>query len=314
MGAFEYTALDAAGRRYKGVLEGDTARQVRSLLRDKSLLPVSVTEVAARESRSQRAGGGFSLLRRVSITDLSLLTRQLATLVEDVPKYAERIGDLSDGVLTKLENMEQTAHAMVAPRRLSQPSHKAPGDIEAAILHNRNLAGFPESVRVFQRGGDFYKEGETFKQPDLARTLERIALLGPAGFYEGETAALLEKEMKAGGGLLTAADLRAYEPRSRVALQGTYRGYEVIGVPPVSSGGITLLLMLNVLEGYELRSKGALSAASIHLTVEPLEQRVVRFLVERRHFAECVRSGELDSGIRVGQSFDEARLGFGPGE
>lgn len=81
MGAFEYTALDAAGRRHKGVLEGDTARQVRSLLRDKSLLPVSVTEVAARESRSQRTGGGFSLLRRVSTTDLSLLTRQLATLV-----------------------------------------------------------------------------------------------------------------------------------------------------------------------------------------------------------------------------------------
>jgi general secretion pathway protein F len=80
MGAFEYTALDAAGRRHKGVLEGDTPRQVRSLLRDKSLLPVSVTEVAARESRSQR-GGGFSLRRRVSITDLSLLTRQLATLV-----------------------------------------------------------------------------------------------------------------------------------------------------------------------------------------------------------------------------------------
>jgi general secretion pathway protein F len=81
MGAFEYTALDSAGRRHKGVLEGDTARQVRSLLRDKSLLPVSVSEVAARESRSQRAGGGFTLLRRVSITDLSLLTRQLATLV-----------------------------------------------------------------------------------------------------------------------------------------------------------------------------------------------------------------------------------------
>jgi general secretion pathway protein F len=81
MGAFEYTALDTAGRRHKGVLEGDTARQVRSLLRDKSLLPVSVTEVAAQESRTQRTGGSFTLLRRVSTTDLSLLTRQLATLV-----------------------------------------------------------------------------------------------------------------------------------------------------------------------------------------------------------------------------------------
>jgi general secretion pathway protein F len=81
MGAFEYTALDTAGRQHKGVLEGDTARQVRSLLRDKALLPVSVNEVAAQESRTQRTGGSFTLLRRVSTTDLSLLTRQLATLV-----------------------------------------------------------------------------------------------------------------------------------------------------------------------------------------------------------------------------------------
>ena len=81
MGAFEYTALDAAGRRHKGVLEGDTARQVRSLLCDKALLPVTVAEVAAQESRTQRAAGSFTLLRRVSTTDLALLTRQLATLV-----------------------------------------------------------------------------------------------------------------------------------------------------------------------------------------------------------------------------------------
>ena len=82
MGAFEYTALDSSGRQHKGVLEGDTARQVRSLLRDKLLLPVTVAEVAAQESRSQRASGSFSLLKRVSTSDLSLLTRQLATLVK----------------------------------------------------------------------------------------------------------------------------------------------------------------------------------------------------------------------------------------
>jgi general secretion pathway protein F len=81
MGAFAYTALDSAGRQHKGVLEGDTARQVRSLLREKSLLPVTVAEVAAQESRAQRASGSFSLLKRVSTGDLSLLTRQLATLV-----------------------------------------------------------------------------------------------------------------------------------------------------------------------------------------------------------------------------------------
>jgi general secretion pathway protein F len=81
MGAFEYTALDSAGRQHKGVLEGDTARQVRALLREKSLLPVAVAEVAAEESRAQRATNPLALLKRVSTGDLSLLTRQLATLV-----------------------------------------------------------------------------------------------------------------------------------------------------------------------------------------------------------------------------------------
>ena len=138
---------------------------------------------------------------------------------------------------------------------------------------------FPASLAQFSKNGTPYAAGETLKQPDLARTLERIAAGGPAGFYEGETAALIEKEMKAEGGLITAADLRAYEAKKRVPLRGTYRGYEVIGMPPVSSGGTTLLLMLNILEGYELRTKGALSAASIHLTTEAM----------RRAYAERAR-------------------------
>jgi general secretion pathway protein F len=78
MGAFEYTALDTGGREKKGVIEGDTARQVRQLLRERQLLPVSVAEVAQREARRQRR---FSLARRVASSDLALLTRQLATLV-----------------------------------------------------------------------------------------------------------------------------------------------------------------------------------------------------------------------------------------
>ena len=81
MGAFEYTALDTAGKSRKGVLEGDNARQVRALLRERSLLPVTVTEVAAQESRQQRKGGAMSVFKRVSTADLALLTRQLATLV-----------------------------------------------------------------------------------------------------------------------------------------------------------------------------------------------------------------------------------------
>jgi general secretion pathway protein F len=81
MGAFAYTALDAQGKQARGVLEGDTARHVRAMLRERQLLPVTVTEVAAQESRNQRRGG-FKVLRSVSASEISLLTRQLATLVK----------------------------------------------------------------------------------------------------------------------------------------------------------------------------------------------------------------------------------------
>jgi gamma-glutamyltranspeptidase/glutathione hydrolase len=131
----------------------------------------------------------------------------------------------------------------------------------------------------FSKNGVPYAAGETLRQGDLARTLQRIAEQGPAGFYEGETAALIEKEMKEGGGIMTAADLRAYAATKRVPLRGTYRGHEVIGMPPPSSGGPSLLLMLNVLEGYDLRAKGQGSAPTVHLLAETM----------RRAFADRAR-------------------------
>ena len=119
---------------------------------------------------------------------------------------------------------------------------------------------YPASVAAFTKNGVPYEAGETLKQPDLARTLERIATQGPAGFYEGETALLLEKEMLAHGGLITREDLKNYTAVRRAPLKGTYRGYEVIAMPPPSSGGVALIEMLNVLEGYDLKAMGFASA------------------------------------------------------
>ena len=113
-----------------------------------------------------------------------------------------------------------------------------------------------------------YEAGDRLRQPDLARTLERIAAEGPAGFYEGLTAELIEKEMKRTGGLITRADLRAYQPQRRAPVRGTYRGYEVLSIPPPSSGGTALVEMLNILEGYDLRTHGFGSAAVVHLMAE----------------------------------------------
>jgi gamma-glutamyltranspeptidase / glutathione hydrolase len=139
-----------------------------------------------------------------------------------------------------------------------------------------NFKRYPASLAQFSKNGQPYAAGEIFKQPDLARTLERIANQGPAGFYEGETAALIEKEMKANGGLITREDLKTYQAKQRAPIRGTYRGYDIIGMPPPSSGGISVQLMLNILEGHDLKASGSGSAQTLHLLAESM----------RRAFAE----------------------------
>jgi gamma-glutamyltranspeptidase/glutathione hydrolase len=135
---------------------------------------------------------------------------------------------------------------------------------------------YPASLAQFSKNGTPYAAGDLLKQPDLARTLQRIADQGPAGFYEGETAALIEKEMKANGGLITREDLKSYQAKQRAPIKGTYRGYEVVGMAPPSSGGISVQMMLNVLEGYDLKASGSGSAQTLHYVAESM----------RRAFAE----------------------------
>jgi gamma-glutamyltranspeptidase/glutathione hydrolase len=139
---------------------------------------------------------------------------------------------------------------------------------EARSMHNdEDLAAFPESKRIFQRNGKYYEPGDLFRQPELARTLERIAA-NPQTFYKGAMARELAAAVKSGGGLITAGDLADYEVKERRPVRGTYRGYEIISAPPPSSGGITMLESLNILEGYDLSKAGNRSADAIHLTVE----------------------------------------------
>jgi gamma-glutamyltranspeptidase/glutathione hydrolase len=126
-----------------------------------------------------------------------------------------------------------------------------------------------DAKRVFQRNGKFYEPGEIFRQPELARTLERIAANPKANeFYKGPMARELAAEIQRGGGLITAEDLAEYEVKERQPIKGTYRGYEIISAPPPSSGGITLIEALNILEGYNLAKMGNRSADALHVTVE----------------------------------------------
>jgi gamma-glutamyltranspeptidase/glutathione hydrolase len=131
----------------------------------------------------------------------------------------------------------------------------------------RNLAAFPHSRRLFQRDGNFYKPGDRFTQPELARTLARIAA-DPASFYTGALAVELAASIQQGGGLVTAADLAAYRVHDRAPLTGSYRGYSILTAPPPSSGGIVLLQILNILSGYDLGKLGDRTAAQVHLITE----------------------------------------------
>jgi gamma-glutamyltranspeptidase/glutathione hydrolase len=137
----------------------------------------------------------------------------------------------------------------------------------ADIKHEKRLADFRDSRRIFQRDGNFYRPGEVLKQPELARTLDRIAK-DPDDFYHGALAHELAAAIQKGGGLVTPADLAGYEVKEREPVRGTYRGYDIISAPPPSSGGTALIEILNILEGFDLAKIGNRSAETIHLTVE----------------------------------------------
>jgi gamma-glutamyltranspeptidase/glutathione hydrolase len=136
----------------------------------------------------------------------------------------------------------------------------------------RRFEPYPASVAQFTKDGTPYEAGDRLVQRDLAATLQRIAEAGPKGFYEGETADLLVKEMAANGGIITHDDLKAYEAVRRAPILGSYRGYEIIGMPPPSSGGVTMVQMLNVLEGYDLSASGFGSARTLHLMTEAMRR------------------------------------------
>ena len=143
----------------------------------------------------------------------------------------------------------------------------------------RSLAGalssfrrYPASIAAYSKDGTPYAEGERFRQPDLARTLERITRDGHDGFYRGETARLLAAEMRRGGGLITEEDLARYQAKERAPVTGSYRGYDIISMPPPSSGGVALIQMLNILEGYDLPELGHMSAPYIHHLTEAMRR------------------------------------------
>jgi gamma-glutamyltranspeptidase/glutathione hydrolase len=161
-----------------------------------------------------------------------------------------------------------TVKQVIAPAiRLAREGYTLSWEEARDFQRDRYLSRFPESRRIFQRDGNFYQPGEIFRQPELARTLERIAAQ-PDDFYHGAIARELAASLQKGGGIVTVEDLAQYEVREREPVRGTYRGYEIISAPPPSSGGAVLIEALNIAEGYDLAKLGDRSAESIHFATE----------------------------------------------
>ena len=140
-------------------------------------------------------------------------------------------------------------------------------------LREHDHPWYTATRRAFLKDGQTpYEPGETWKQPDLAKTLKRIQKDGADGFYQGETARLLAAFMRRQGGLITEEDLTAYRAVERPPVHGTYRGFDVYAMAPPSSGGVALVEMLNLLEGFDLRAVGHNSALYLHLLTEAMRR------------------------------------------
>jgi len=234
-------------------------------------------------------GGGFMLLRTYGGNAIFIDYREKAPFAATETMYQDARGNVipetsllssvigyrsiaTPGSVAGLAYAEQKYGKLGLPRVMA-PAIKLASDgfvlsaEEAKEMTDPDLARFTETKRIFQRDGHFYKEGETFRQPELAGTLARIAA-DPDDFYHGKIAHDLIDELRKGGALLTADDLAQYNVVERAPITGTFHDYTVISAPPPSSGGIVLLSALNILEPYDLSKLGDRTAPSIHLIVE----------------------------------------------
>jgi gamma-glutamyltranspeptidase / glutathione hydrolase len=237
-------------------------------------------------------GGGFMVIRFADGRTAAIDYREKAPAAAARSMYLDSAGNfipkkstyghLASGVpgsvagmLAALEKFGTMRRAAVMAPAIALaaggfPLHRS---LASSLKHMMpEFAKFPGSVRSFTNNGTAFSEGDVWKQPDLARTLGVIAKKGRNGFYRGEVARLLVAEMKRGAGLITHSDLEHYQPVFRDAVRGTYRGYDVISMPPPSSGGIALVQLLNMLEPYDLHSFGWNSAKTVHLMTESMRR------------------------------------------
>ncbi|MES3675989.1 gamma-glutamyltransferase [Halomonas elongata] len=166
------------------------------------------------------------------------------------------------------------ADALAPAIRLAEEGFEVPPRFVAGVNDARERLEKWESSRkmFFKEDGSAYQVGDTFRQPELAATLKRIAEQGAREFYEGETAELIAAEMQRHDGLITLEDLAGYQPEIREPSHGTYRGHDIYAMSPPSSGGAHIVQMLNILEDYPISEMGFNSADTIHVMAEAMKR------------------------------------------
>jgi gamma-glutamyltranspeptidase/glutathione hydrolase len=214
---------------------------------------------------------------------LAATERMFLGLDGNVVNYSNHMGALSVGVPGTVAGLWK-AHQergslpweqLVAPAiKLASEGIPISYSLQSGFLRNKSrFDSYPSSQqKFFKDDGSSYELGELWVQEDLAHTLELIQKNGRDGFYKGENAKRLADFMAANGGLITEEDLEIYQPVEREPVRGTYRGYEIVSMPPPSSGGVALIQMLNILEGYDLGAMGHNSSAYLHVLTESMRR------------------------------------------
>jgi gamma-glutamyltranspeptidase/glutathione hydrolase len=237
-------------------------------------------------------GGGFMLVRMASGDAVAIDYREVA------PKSASRdmYLDAAGKVIPNMSLIGRKAAGVPGTVAGLWEAHRAYGKLEWRTLlepairlaregfpltegraaefksEARQFEKFADSYRIFNRGGKFFAEGEVWTQPDLAKTLERVSDQGRDGFYAGETARLIDADSRKNGGHIFLEDLTAYKAVIRRPIVGTYRGYEIVTMPPPSSGGAALIQMLNMVETVDLKTFQPGSARYCHQLVETMKR------------------------------------------
>ncbi len=241
-------------------------------------------------------GGGFMMIRLRNGTTTAIDYREMAPLAATRNIYLDKNGNLIKGegsstigyraagvpgttagmelALKKYGSGKLTWTQLIEPaRKLAAEGFALTRALNRGLRNERELLGsYEDSRHIFLNDGRFYNDGDTLRQPELAQTFARLQKNGAREFYEGETARLIVADMKRHNGLMTLEDLKNYVAKERVPLRTTYRGYEIISMPPPSSGGAVLIEMLNILEGYDLGKMNPSSSEKYHVLTEAMRR------------------------------------------